>query len=66
MVSSYRGDGKSFQVRIQVFAGWGVGGADETLLIDNVSIATIPEPATLLVWSLLAALGFALGWQRRK
>lgn len=29
-------------------------------------VATTPEPATLLVWSLLAALGVALGWRRRE
>ncbi len=26
----------------------------------------VPEPATLLVWSLLAGLGVGLGWRRRK
>ena len=26
----------------------------------------IPEPATLLIWSLLAGLGIGLGWRRRK
>ena len=25
-----------------------------------------PEPATLLIWSLLAGLGVSLGWRRRK
>jgi hypothetical protein len=31
-------------------------------LITNV----IPEPSTLLVWSLLAGLGLCVGWRRRK
>ena len=34
--------------------------------LDNVSIAFIPEPTTLLIWSLLAILGLTLGWRRRK
>jgi len=34
---------------------------------DNVSIlGVIPEPSTLLIWSLLAALGIGWGWWRRK
>jgi len=28
--------------------------------------AAVPEPATLLVWSLLAGLGVGLGWRRRR
>jgi hypothetical protein len=34
---------------------------------DNpqLTINIVPEPATLLVWSLLAALGVAFGWRRR-
>jgi len=42
--------------------------------IDNLSargyvdtgIAIIPEPSTLFIWSLLAALGIGCGWYRRK
>jgi hypothetical protein len=26
----------------------------------------IPEPASLIVWSLLGAVGIAIGWRRRK
>ncbi len=33
--------------------------------IDNVFVS-IPEPMTLLVWSLLAGLGVGLGWRRRR
>jgi hypothetical protein len=34
---------------------------------DNVQLdaTIIPEPATLLIWSLLAGLGVGLGWRRR-
>ncbi len=30
------------------------------------STFVVPEPATLLIWSLLAGLGVGLGWRRRK
>lgn len=29
-------------------------------------LAVVPEPGTLLIWSLLAALGLAAGWRRRR
>ncbi len=36
-------------------------------LFDNPgAVAPVPEPATMLIWSLLAGLGVALGWRRRK
>ncbi len=31
----------------------------------SLSVRPIPEPATLLVWSLLAGVGIAWGWRRR-
>ena len=31
-----------------------------------VLTAIVPEPATLVIWSLLAGLGIGLGWRRRK
>jgi len=40
-------------------------GADE-VWARYASVAIIPEPATLLVWSLLAGLGIGLGWRRRR
>ena len=30
------------------------------------AVAPVPEPTTLLIWSLLASLGTTLGWRRRK
>jgi len=33
--------------------------------VQLISVA-VPEPSTLLVWSLLAGLGVGLGWRRRK
>jgi len=41
-----------------VFQGAGFSGATLSVVI--------PEPTTLLVWSLLAGLGVGLGWRRRK
>jgi hypothetical protein len=35
-------------------------------LARGVSPFAIPEPSTVLVWSLLAGLGIALGWRRRR
>jgi len=34
--------------------------------IRSHALLVIPEPATLVVWSLLAALGIGLGWRRRR
>jgi len=28
--------------------------------------AVVPEPGTIVIWSLLAGLGIGLGWRRRK
>jgi len=40
----------------------GEAGAGQTLQL----FAAVPEPATLLIWSLLAGLGIGLRWRRRK
>jgi len=43
------------------------GGQVADQRVDNIRInAIVPEPATVLVWSLLAGLGVGLGWRRRK
>ena len=34
--------------------------------LDDVSVSCIPEPATIIIWSLLGGLGIALGVWRRK
>lgn len=34
--------------------------------IDIIVSESIPEPCSLIVWSLLAALGIAIGWRRRR
>ncbi len=40
-------------------------GDDQSFSLDSLSIRLIPEPATLLIWSLLAGLGVGLGWRRK-
>jgi hypothetical protein len=39
-----------------------------TTIVDGriLQLTLVPEPTTLLVWSLLAGLGVGLGWRRRK
>jgi hypothetical protein len=41
---------------------WGINGFE----LRQAGRVIIPEPSTLLIWSLLAGLGFGLGWRRRK
>jgi len=47
----------------------GIGTYNDRTSFDNVALtsaAVIPEPSTLLVWSLLAGLGIGLAWRRRR
>jgi len=39
---------------------------NETFLEALANTTVVPEPTTLLIWSLLAGLGVGLGWRRRK
>jgi hypothetical protein len=46
-------------------ANWGSG----TLYMDNVKLnesVPTPEPATVVIWSLLGGLGFVYGWRRNR
>ena len=45
-----------------------VGSTDRVYSIDVFgATASIPEPSTLIIWSLLGGLGIAFGyWRRRK
>jgi len=44
-------------------ASWQYVDADRYVEMD---VAPIPEPSTLIVWSLLGASGIGFGWRRRK
>jgi len=43
------------------------GGIVDNVLLSNTQfdVIGVPEPTTLLIWSLLAGLGLGLGWRRR-
>ena len=45
--------------------GGGSGGVQSGYWLDDLVVTAIPEPSTILTWSLLAALGI-FGWRRRK
>ena len=40
----------------------GLGGTDPWI----IATATVPEPTTLIIWSLLGAIAITVGWRRRK
>jgi len=46
----------------------GVAGGKPFIILDaqGNGVVQTPEPATILVWSLLAGLGIGVGWRRRK
>jgi hypothetical protein len=48
-------------VRVLVF-----GNSQDLMFLAPGTNEGVPEPATLIIWSLLGALGVALGWRRRK
>jgi hypothetical protein len=53
---SFNGTVDGDQVSFDVSAG--------ALQDGYYTLGIIPEPTTLLIWSLLAGLGFGLGWRR--
>ena len=34
--------------------------------LDEVTVSAIPEPSTLIIWSLLGAIGITIGWWSRR
>jgi len=47
------------------FSDWGGNPAYPTAWFGP-NLQVVPEPATIIIWSLLGALGFGLGWSRRR
>jgi len=48
---------------------YGGGGDAHNVFVNGFELtllSVVPEPTTLLIWSLLAGLGVGLGWRRRK
>jgi hypothetical protein len=39
---------------------------DYVLDINNIAYATVPEPATFIIWSILGGLGLTVGWWRKR
>jgi hypothetical protein len=69
----YAGDSRGFAMngRLDEIAIWNRALSDDEIqrLYNGgagLQIIIIPEPTTLLIWSLLAGLGVGLGWRRRK
>ncbi len=48
------------------FVPTAVSNSNAHVELAAVAVQAIPEPATLLIWSLLAGLAVGLGWKRRK
>jgi hypothetical protein len=46
------------------YPSWAVTGGYVVEYANNPDNGTVPEPSTLIVWSLLGGLGIALGWRR--
>jgi len=64
--------GKITGFRLEAFTGpngtIGFAGSNGNIVLSefNVFATPIPEPATVAIWSLLAGLGIAAGWWRRR
>jgi hypothetical protein len=59
--TNIQGGAGSFTIPANDFAGF------ENAIKDKIhrEIQGVPEPSTLIIWSLLGALGIAIGWWRR-
>jgi hypothetical protein len=61
-------DGNYYDGLIDDFAVWDEALAPQYIkaLAGTASPLSIPEPSTILIWSLLALLGIGVGWRRRR
>ena len=44
----------------------GLDGSSNQVALDNIVGATIPEPASAIIWSLVAVIGLGVGWWKRR
>jgi len=59
-------DGSNLDWRVDLSNAEIINDAADSQVVLTGMFAVVPEPATLLVWSLLAGLGIGLGWRRRR
>jgi len=49
------------------FGSWGdTASAQHGLRLEGLRLTAIPEPASIIIWSLIGAFGIGLGWWRRR
>jgi hypothetical protein len=60
------GGNRRFDGLIDEVALYSTALSDDRILAHFNAAAIVPEPSTLLIWSLLAGLGIGVGWWRRK
>lgn len=65
--STSQGDSR-FAAHLFAPVATGYDGVDEQILyvVTDTSTTTIPEPTTLIIWSLLGTLTITVGWWRRR
>jgi hypothetical protein len=63
---SMREDGTDIDALLLDSTGTFTGGSQIGPPESAFAIMPIPEPSTLLIWSLLAGLGIGAGWRRRE
>jgi len=59
-------DGSNLDWRVDLSNAEIINDAADSQVVLTGMFAVVPEPATLLVWSLLAAMGIGVGWRRRR
>jgi hypothetical protein len=51
----------------RVSFGWSPTSGTDGVYIDNFDVSgAVPEPATIIIWSLLGGLGLVIGWRRKR
>jgi hypothetical protein len=63
IASGYASPGDTFDANVDAFT---IGTAAGTTTYDFEAQAAVPEPTTLIIWSLLGAAGIGLTWLRKR